>query len=155
LTQISIHTGFLHDYYPGLLTRIIHMKIRFRGDNVRLRLKRSEVDQIAAGSPIVEETHFPDSVLAYRLEVSEENEIAASFGNSGLVIGLPRLQVREWAGTDQVSLYAEQDIPGVGPLALLIEKDFSCLAPGDHRGSEDDEDTYPHPNADAEGGCKP
>jgi hypothetical protein len=131
------------------------MKLRFLRDSIRLRLKRNEVDQIAAGVAILEETHFADSVFAYRLDVSESGEIAAKFGDSGLVISLPRLQVEEWASTDQVSLYAEQDISGVGPLALLVEKDFSCLAPGDHRGSEDDEDTYPHPNADQQGGCKP
>jgi hypothetical protein len=131
------------------------MKLRFLRDSIRLRLKRNEVDQIAAGAAIVERTHFADSVFTYRLDVSESSEIAAEFGNSGLVISLPGLLVEEWASTDQVSLYAEQDIPGVGPLALLVEKDFSCLAPGDHRGSEDDEDTYPHPNADQQGGCKP
>jgi Na+-transporting NADH:ubiquinone oxidoreductase subunit NqrA len=48
------------------------MKLRIRGDSIRLRLKVSEVDRIAAGESIVEETHFPDSVLTYRLEVSEK-----------------------------------------------------------------------------------
>lgn len=129
------------------------MKLRFRGDSIRLRLKRSEVDQIVAGTGIVEETHFPNSVLVYRLEVSESGEMAANFENGSLVISLPKSQVLDWASTEQVSLYAEQEISGIGPLAILVEKDFSCLAPGQHRGTEDDEDTYPHPDAESQGGC--
>ncbi len=39
------------------------MKLRNRGDSIRLRLKRGEVAQVAAGKSIVEETHFPGSVL--------------------------------------------------------------------------------------------
>jgi len=131
------------------------MKLRFRGDSIRLRLKRGEVDQIAAGTSIVEETHFPNSVLVYRLEVSENGEMAANFENGSLVISLPKSQVLEWASSEQVSLYAEQDVSGIAPLALLVEKDFSCLAPGQHRGSEDDEDTYPHPDTESQGGRKP
>jgi hypothetical protein len=46
------------------------MKLRIRGDNMRLRLKRGEVDQLAAGISIVEATHFPNAVLTYRLDVS-------------------------------------------------------------------------------------
>ncbi len=122
------------------------MKLRIRGDSLRLRLKRGEVDQIAAGSSIVEETHFPDSVLTYRLDVSENHEISASFDRGSLVISLPKSKVSDWADSDEVSLSAEQKLTGAGALSLLIEKDFSCLEPGHHRDGEDDEDTFPHPS---------
>lgn len=122
------------------------MKLRIRGDSLRLRLKRGEVDQIAAGSSIVEETHFPDSVLTYRLDVSENHEISASFDRGSLVISLPKSKVSDWADSDEVSLSAEQKLTGAGSLTLLIEKDFSCLEPGHHRDGEDDEDTFPHPS---------
>ncbi len=122
------------------------MKLRIRGDSLRLRLKRGEVNQIAAGSSIVEETHFPDSVLTYRLDVSEDDDMSANFQRGSLVISLPKSKVSDWAGSDEVSLYAEQKITGAGSLSLLIEKDFSCLEPGHHRDGEDDEDTFPHPS---------
>ncbi len=122
------------------------MKLRIRGDSLRLRLKRGEVDQIAAGSSIVEETHFPDSVLTYRLDVSENRDTSASFDRGSLIISLPKSRVSDWAGTDEVSLYAEQKLSGIGSLSLLIEKDFSCLEPGHHRDCEEDEDTFPHPS---------
>ncbi|MGI9238220.1 MAG: DUF7009 family protein [Woeseiaceae bacterium] len=54
---------------------------------------------------------------------------------------------------DEVLLTRNQNAkPGIrhvlrdsGTLSLLIEKDFSCLAPGHHRPDEDDADTYTHP----------
>jgi Family of unknown function (DUF7009) len=127
------------------------MKIRIRGDTVRLRLKRSEVDQIAAGTSVVEETHFPDSVLTYRLDVSADSDISASLDNASLVVSLPQSLVSDWAATDEVSLSAEQKVSGTGSLSLLIEKDFTCLEPGHHRDGEDDEDTFPHPSAQSHG----
>ncbi len=123
------------------------MKLRIRGDTLRLRLKRGEVDRIAAGTSIVEKTHFPDSVLTIRLDVSESNDLSASFDNGSLLVSLPKSKVLDWAGSDQVSLYAEQKLARTGSLSLLIEKDFSCLEPGHHRDCEDDEDTFPHPSA--------
>jgi hypothetical protein len=123
------------------------MKFRSRGDTIRLRLKRSEVDRIATGASIVEETHFPDSVLTYRLDVSDVNAISASFDNGSIAITVPKSTALDWASSDDVSLHAYQKLPGMGSLSLLIEKDFSCLDPGHHRDSKDDEDTFPHPSA--------
>ena len=127
------------------------MKLRIGGDTIRLRLKRGEVDRIAAGNSIVEETHFPDSVLTYRLDVCDNKDITASFDNGSLVISLPKSKALDWAGTGDVSLSAEQMCSGASPLSLLIEKDFSCLEPGHHRDGEDDEDTFPHPSAQSMG----
>ena len=127
------------------------MKLRIRGDSVRFRLKRGEVDQLAAGTSIVEETHFPDAVLTYRLDVSENSNISATFDNGSLAFSLPMASVLDWANTDEVSLVAEQKISASDTLSLLIEKDFRCLEPGHHRDCEDDEDTFPHPGAQSTG----
>jgi len=123
------------------------MKLRIRGDSIRLRLKVSEVDRLAAGESIVEETRFPDSVLIYRLDTSGNGGITATFGNGSLVVSLPKADAEEWASTDNVSLTGEQEMADGGTLSLLIEKDFKCLEPGHHRECSDDEDTFPHPSA--------
>jgi len=123
------------------------MKLRVRGDSMRLRLKRGEVDQLAAGISIVEKTHFPGAVLTYRLDVSRNSTISATFDNGSLLVSLPESKVLDWANTGEVSLYAEQKLSGSNTLSLLIEKDFKCLEPGHHRECEDDEDTFPHPGA--------
>ncbi len=128
------------------------MKLRIRGDSIRLRRKRGEVAQVAAGKSIAEETHFPVSVLTYRLDVSETNDIEANFADGNLEISLPASKAPGWATTDEVSLTVTQNTPDGATLTLLIEKDFSCLEPGHGRDHEDDADSFPHPSA-MKGAC--
>jgi hypothetical protein len=128
------------------------MKLRIRDDSVRLRLKRSEVEGLAAGGSIVATTHFPDSQFSYRLDAVDRSDIAADFANGTLAIGLPADVVAGWANGDDVSIHAELPLAD-GSLSILVEKDFACLAPGDHREHEDDADTFPHPAAESGGGC--
>ncbi len=128
------------------------MKLRIRGDTIRLRLKRSEVEQIAAGESLVDTTHFPGATLTCRLERSDDGEFAATFDDNTLAIRLPAGDVHRWASSDEVSLFAEQEVDS-HTLFLLVEKDFQCLSPGHHRSQEDDEDTYPHPEAGTGRGC--
>jgi hypothetical protein len=129
------------------------MKLRIRDNTIRLRLKRAEVEQIASGQSIVEETHFPESVLTYRLEANGADKVSASFEGGNLAIRIPIDEARQWAQSDQVSIVAEQPIGDSGTLSLLIEKDFMCLSPGHHRPDEDDVDTYAHPEAETGNGC--
>jgi hypothetical protein len=129
------------------------MKLRIRENSIRLRLKQSEVEQLASGQGIAEQTRFPDSVLIYRLVTAETGATSASFSNGELTVTLLKSEVVEWAQTDQVSIIAEQALEQDEALSILVEKDFQCLAPGDHRLCDDDHDTYPHPNAGSENGC--
>ena len=124
------------------------MKLRIRGDSVRLRLKKSEVDTIGAGQSDVEQTRFPGSVLTYRLDVTDDESLSAGFSQGELAIRLPRAAAANWAGSDEVSLFGD-----AGDLSILVEKDFECLSPGHHRPDEDDEDTYPQPEAGTAKGC--
>jgi len=123
------------------------MKLRIRGNSLRLRLKRGEVESLAAGNKLIEKTEFPGTVFSYSLELSDNEDMAASFDNGRIEISMPREIIPEWADTDLVTLYTEQELPGDGKLELLVEKDFTCLEPGHHRNCEDDQDTYPHPSA--------
>lgn len=128
------------------------MKLRIRKNTIRIRLKQNEVAQIAAGEAIVEETRFPTSTLTCSLQESGDETASANFEQGTLAIHLPAADIARWAGSDQVSIVAEQAVVGSDPLSLLVEKDFKCLSPGHHRPGEDDADTYPHPEAEG-GGC--
>jgi hypothetical protein len=123
------------------------MKLRIRGNSIRLRLKRGEVESLAAGNKLIEETEFPGTVFSYSLELSDNEDMVASFDNGRIEISMPREIIPEWADTDLVTLYTEQKLPGDSKLEILVEKDFTCLEPGHHRNCEDDQDTYPHPSA--------
>jgi hypothetical protein len=122
------------------------MKLRIRGDSIRLRLTVGEVERIRSGKRVTETTHFPGAAMSYSVEVADIESAEARFEDSSLTVSLPRQQGIDWAGSDTVSLFAEQDLGEDGKLALLVEKDFKCLAPGEHRHEADDADTFPHPN---------
>lgn len=128
------------------------MKLRIRENTIRFRLKRAEVKRLASGHSIVEQTCFPDSVMTYRLDISDDGKFAASFHDGNLVICLPKQEVTQWAQNDQISIVAEQALGNADVLSLLIEKDFKCLSPGHHRPCEDDADTFTHPEAKSEKG---
>ena len=51
-----------------------------------------------------------------------------------------------WALTEQVSMEGEQFLDDGGKLTILVEKDFTCLAP---REGEDESDMFPNPQADS------
>jgi hypothetical protein len=58
---------------------------------------------------------------------------------------IPAEQANAWGATDQVGIAEDISLGSFGSLALLIEKDFACL----DRSEEDNEDTFPNPNAGA------
>ncbi len=125
------------------------MKLRIRGNSLRLRLTKSEVARIAEGVRLEETTVFglePHQRLSYALECSNDGEnMNADYRDGRITVRLPQTVAREWAMTDRVSLDGEQSLDGNGDgatLRLLIEKDFACLT--DRRGAED-ADTFPHP----------
>lgn len=121
------------------------MKLRIRGNSVRLRLGRSEVERASAGEALEQTTRFsPHQTLTTRFEPADLNQPEASFAANRLLVRWPRQAVRDWATSDEVSLRAEQPLPNEPPLLLLVEKDFACLVP---RPEEEETDAYPHPNA--------
>lgn len=123
------------------------MKLRIRGDAVRLRLARGEVDALGRGELIEEQTHFPDgSVLRYQLipgRTQEASQISNDEGHT-IRIEVPSMQAQKWAeNTTRVGLTGEAPF-SVGQLQILIEKDFTCVTP---REGEQELDTFANPNA--------
>lgn len=98
---------------------------------------------------------FDGAGLDYELRSADVDVVEARFTGNRIVVSLPRAQAHAWADGDQVGIAAEQALgpdPGhdQGTLALLIEKDFQCLAP---REGEDDRDTFPNPGTESGATC--
>lgn len=125
------------------------MKLRIRGDSLRLRLTRSEVQQLRETGSVVETIHFGATKLEYELCSADVQVPVARFDGNRIQVSLPRAQANAWADGDQVSITAAQALEH-GSLALLIEKDFRCLAP---RVGEDDGDAFPNPDAESGASC--
>lgn len=127
------------------------MKLRIRDNSIRLRLARGEVDTLRDSGLVSARTGFPGGRdFQYRVESSPASvNPGAFFSDNVVTVRLPETAVLAWANSEQVSIAGEQRLDDGEPLAILVEKDFACLAP---REGEDDSDMYPHPNVD-EGQC--
>lgn len=116
------------------------MKLRLRGNSIRLRLSQSEVNSLASEGKLSEETRFaPGQSLIWTVESSvSEKQIRTEYTPSGIRFHIPKDQVESWANSNTVGLYDE------GPSRIAIEKDFKCL---EARKDEDERDAYPNPSA--------
>lgn len=129
------------------------MKLRIKGNSLRLRLTQREVARIGMGECVSESIEFGGGArLTYALECSEDADyITAHFDLNRISITLPLTQANEWVNTELVGLRAEQtlatesvlDSESNSKLMLLIEKDFVCI---DGDPIEDQTDAFPHPN---------
>jgi hypothetical protein len=122
----------------------LKMKLRIKGNSIRLRLLRDEVERFAAEGRISEEIEFGTNTLRYSVLASKDVEsIFATFSENEIAILIPEAMARDWASTEMVGLETDQAIKN-GRLTILIEKDFVCL---DRPNDPDREKAYPNPNA--------
>lgn len=124
------------------------MKLRIKGNSLRLRLTRTEVEHLASEGIVEEAVVFGMAAgesLIYRicLDASAES-LNAEFANNEWTLRLHPDAAAAWAGTEQVGIEAHHDIGNGRFLHILIEKDFACLIP---RAGNDDLDTFAHPAA--------
>jgi hypothetical protein len=121
------------------------MKLRIKGNSIRLRLTQSEIRQIGAGETIREEVLFGTGHFAYALLTDPAIRTPdARFEEGELQVRLPAALAARWAHTEQVGI--EERIAGREGTALhlLIEKDFQCLH---KRPGEDESDHFRNPAA--------
>jgi hypothetical protein len=114
------------------------MKIRIKGNSLRYRLTRTDVEIFAARGYLAEQTVFGSEILTYALQRSEGDQLSATFKDNQITILMPAAIAKEWTGTERVG-FENTDVN----LHLLIEKDFKCL----DNVAEDQSDNYPNPLA--------
>ena len=124
------------------------MKLRIRGNSIRLRLGESEVARLAKEKRASDSVQFsvsPRTFLTYTVATScEQKEITACFAEGEIRVTIPAATAEEWATSAQVGLEHVQPLGADGGLSILIEKDFRCLAP---RPGEDQSDSFTNPAA--------
>jgi len=120
------------------------MKIRIKGNSLRFRLTRSEVDYFSKFSYLEESTEFGGSTFIYALQSSGDgNALTAGFTQNKMMLNVPASMAKEWTGTERVGLESEMEIGQGKKLYLLVEKDFKCL----DNTIEDQSDNYENPLA--------
>jgi hypothetical protein len=124
------------------------MKLRIRGNSIRVRVSQSELEQLAREGAVEDSVRFaPGSRLTYRVRVSTAEPLSAQLRGGEVTITLPKASLERWLEPAEVSIAGEQPIEAGETLRILIEKDFACLAP---REGEDETDLFPNP---AQGAC--
>jgi hypothetical protein len=122
------------------------MKLRIRGNSIRLRLTRGEVDVFIEKGLVEESVSFGPTRLVYALRTAPAAAappLAATLVGSRIELVANAEGARTWARGDDVGIEAEQNV-GEGPaLRLLVEKDFACLK---DRPGEPDDDAFPNPH---------
>jgi hypothetical protein len=120
------------------------MKIRIKGNSIRYRLTKTEIENFGTAGWLEEKTEFVNNhSFYYRLERKAGiDKLQASFSGNRICIFVPENIAEEWTTTDIVGFDNKMNIGGDKELFLLIEKDFVCL---DHT-FEDQSDNFPNPN---------
>jgi hypothetical protein len=126
---------------------VIPVKLRIKGNAIRLRLSQKEVEQFAKTGVFEDSIKFgtgADERLVYALERSETaSELTAAREGDTITVSVPLILANSWTNTDEVALQGEQKIED-DRLAILVEKDFQCLH---KRPGEDESNNYPNPAA--------
>lgn len=125
------------------------MKLRIRGNSIRLRLNQSEVDQLSRTGTVRDSVEFgvASPALAYQLSATvDEVKTRATFEDYCLSISIPASVAENWIRSEQVGIEEMQAIDGHKFLRILVEKDFACLV---EREGEDETDAFPNPSLQA------
>ncbi len=119
------------------------MKLRIKGNSLRIRLTKTEVSTISTKGYLEEETNFGNNKLLYVLQrVDEGNELSAAFEENRITMFVPSSLTKDWPINNIISIDAHMPVGENKSLYLLLEKDFVCL---DHT-TEDQSDNYENPN---------
>jgi len=125
------------------------MKLRIKGNSLRLRISRSEVTRLLEGDCLEETIQFaPEACARFTYALQQDRLVGrptVRYTENRVAVLIPADQANAWGITDQVGIAEDIGLGNLGSLALLIEKDFACL----DRSDEDNLDTFPNPNVGA------
>ncbi|MGD9630613.1 MAG: hypothetical protein AB7V18_15350 [Pyrinomonadaceae bacterium] len=120
------------------------MKLRIRGNSIRLRLTRSEVEEFGSSGVITDTVEFGKGpAFRYQLTTVPNGGYGAKFEGNCLTVMIPSVDADQWVGSEQIGLEYLQPIGADENLRILVEKDFACPT---QRSNEDDSDAFPNPS---------
>jgi hypothetical protein len=126
------------------------LKLRIKGNTLRLRVSRSEVAKLLAGDRVEDAVQFTsvlESRLSYGLEVTRQSKpVAIVWKPQSVTVLISQEQMKKWAIETEVGVYETVDLGSAGSLTVAIEKDFACLNGSD----EENADSFANPKAECE-----
>jgi len=122
------------------------MKLRMKGNSLRLRVTPAEVKQLLRDGAIREHlqlTPDPRERFTYAISSSlSEATTTVTYHSGNITVSVPNAQLTYWACGEDVGVYADLTLGDGRALSVAIEKDFACL----DRSDAENEDTFPNPN---------
>ncbi|HEV7230132.1 MAG TPA: hypothetical protein VGO45_02320 [Bacteroidia bacterium] len=120
------------------------MKLRIKGNSLRMRVSKSELELFAKQDWLEERIEFGTSCLIYRLESNQRaNMLSAEMVANKITVRLPDAMKKEWTGSDVVGFENKINTQNGKTLSILIEKDFVCI----DNSMEDQSDNFPNPKS--------
>jgi hypothetical protein len=122
------------------------MKLRIKGNSLRIRVTPSEVKHLLHDGAVrehVQLTANPKDRLTYEVISSlSEPTATVAYRLGNITVSVPEVQLMEWAQSNDVGVYTDVALGDDHVLSVAIEKDFACLDLSD----AENEDTFPNPN---------
>jgi hypothetical protein len=123
------------------------MKLRLRGNSIRLRLTQTEVGILAAGAQVTDSTGLgPDRFLEFGVRPSTNERIEISATAHGFYVLVPQKTLSHWAAGDDEGFEADVRISDSETTRVTVQKDYACLKP---RG-EEDHDSFANPDSETQ-----
>ncbi len=118
------------------------MKLRIKGNTIRLRLSQQEVAGVVEQGRVESSINFGNKELVYALNSVEVSEIFTEFKNDAINVFAPKATVLEWAEGNATGFERNVQINQDNAVFVLVEKDYQCLT---ERPNEDESDLFKNP----------
>ena len=121
------------------------MKLRLKGNSVRVRLDRRDIEQLINDGRVEDAVRFgPGRMFGYAVQVgpASRERPKASYTDGCLTIQINPVDAEEWLTSERVGFDHQQPVDG-GIVRVLLEKDFACI---DRQPGEEVDDVYAFPN---------
>jgi hypothetical protein len=116
------------------------MKIRIRGNSIRYRLDKKDIQTLQEQQKVEEATTIGAGVLHFCIKAKAAGQFI-KLEQTAIHLSVPAEQVKQWIETEQVGFSLEFPNPDGSVLNILIEKDFKCLTERD----EDESQAFDNP----------
>lgn len=146
-TYINLKQPFYSTFDAKIIASIrfksyLPMKIRIKGNSIRLRLTKSEVGLFCKEGNYTETINFGNSSLTYRLMAKEGlMGLAADYSGNTITVFMPMEAKQNWYDSPRVGYSGTVGAETENQLSILVEKDFVCM----DEAVEDQSDNYPNP----------
>ncbi|HTE32825.1 MAG TPA: hypothetical protein VK666_20730 [Chryseolinea sp.] len=118
------------------------MKLRIKGNSIRIRLSKTEVDDLVSGSIQHDSTSFGNSSFGYTVQpVNYDGSLFAAYDNNTITLYVPKALLKDWSENSVVGFETMMPLENSGHLQLLLEKDFKCI----DKTMEDQSDLFDNP----------